>query len=58
MYSGGMKKRCAYPAVLLLLILIASATAQTPPNPGLYPQPLAQVKEFLQLTDAQVFAGR
>ena len=49
-----MKRAC--PAVPLVLILIAaalSATAQTPTNPWFY-QPLAQVKEFLQLSDAQV----
>ena len=48
-----MKKR-AWSIVVLLLIPITSATAQTPPNPGFYPQPLAQVKEFLQLSDPQV----
>ena len=49
-----MKKR----ACLLIVIASATAAAQTPPppNPGFYPQPLAQVKEFLQLSDAQVQA--
>ena len=37
----------------MLLAAASTATAQTPTNPWFY-QPLAQVKEFLQLSDAQV----
>ena len=40
--------------LMLLAAAASTATAQTPTYPGLYPQPLAQVKEFLQLSDAQV----
>jgi len=38
---------------VILVLLAASATAQTVPNPWFY-QPLGQAQQYLQLTDAQL----
>jgi hypothetical protein len=43
--------RLAFPVILILTV--ASAMAQTVPNPWFY-QPLGQVQQYLQLTDVQL----
>jgi hypothetical protein len=45
--------KLSLPAILFLIVACASAQTQTVPNPWFY-QPLGQVQQYLQLTDAQL----